>query len=207
MSAKQTSILGFKCTLENPRLRRIVRQVLTQIKKRAPEDHERLRSGVVGIDPLSAHETEDGTVGHTISVRPNDYGNLVELWRSAPSIEEAARISSLQDPRNWPKCVRLWDGPYDDGTTDSALRALVAHELGHVTTTSEDVESRESQSDEWATEACAERYAYKWGFGRDCAKARKHRQLAHHGPGPGQVIEMYGRRYRMTRSFHLREVD
>jgi hypothetical protein len=96
---------------------------------------------------------------------------------------------------------------------------LVAHELGHACTREADFERLDGFDSEWASEMCADRYAYKWGFGRVIARHRPNRDLGHHGPGPRSVFtvgpmevpDWPGRllvhRYRVTRTFRIRFVQ
>jgi hypothetical protein len=91
------------------------------------------------------------------------------------------------------------------GPADSAdFTATLVHEFGHACTREDDRRRRTAPCDEWASEACADWYAYKWGFGRLIRKHAKTRQLGHHGALPGQTIEIDGARYRMTRAFCYR---
>ena len=85
--------------------------------------------------------------------------------------------------------------------------ATMAHELGHAATRQCDYESRahDTATDEWASEACADFYAYKWGFGRFIRTVHKTRALSHHGGLPGQVISCGSERWKITRRFHYRK--
>jgi len=98
------------------------------------------------------------------------------------------------------KCRRQGDlgewksdgGKYDYASTGVILLssdplyliATVAHELGHACTREPDIAKRDIDS-EWASEMCADYYAYKWGFGRNIARFRPNRVASHHGPMPG----------------------
>jgi hypothetical protein len=81
--------------------------------------------------------------------------------------------------------------------------AVVAYELGHVCTRQDDFWDRDGFDGEWASEMCADFYAYRWGFGRNIGQHRRSRSFGRHGPGPGQefTTEHDGvvRRYRVTR--------
>jgi hypothetical protein len=81
--------------------------------------------------------------------------------------------------------------------------AVVAHALGHVCTRKNDFFERDGLDAEWASEVCADFYAYRWGFGRNIGQHRRSRSFGHHGPGPGQEFtaehEGIVRRYRVTR--------
>jgi hypothetical protein len=95
---------------------------------------------------------------------------------------------------------------------DTAVQvAIVAHELGHVATTEDDFAKREALTDsEWASDACADYYAYRWGFARQIRKHQRTRDKGHHGGLPGDVIEIDcslptgTMRYRVTRRFYYR---
>ena len=50
---ENTKIYGIGCSVESARLRRVIRLVLKQIRRRAPEDFKRIRSRVNEIAPLS----------------------------------------------------------------------------------------------------------------------------------------------------------
>jgi hypothetical protein len=96
--------------------------------------------------------------------------------------------------------------------SNPALVALVAHELGHACTREEQFDRRTPDNDEeWASEMCADYYAYKWGFGRAIAARRRRRELAHHGPTPRQEFTLESgedvARYRVTRRFYIHFVQ
>ncbi len=201
-------MFAFKCSLKSGRLRRITRRVLAQIRRRAPEDFRRLGEKVLCFGPLPEDELQDGTTGEAVAVPPTDPSRLYEAFCRTSDPEKRRRLLQLMDDRwSWPRNVLLWDGPYDDDVTDSYLTALVAHELGHVATTDEDFKKREGVNSGWVSESCAAFYVYKWGFGRDCAKARKQEDFGHHGPAPGRAVEYQGKWYRVTRHFYIHEVD
>ena len=91
------------------------------------------------------------------------------------------------------------------------LIPTIAHELGHACTREIDRIRRGMVfTDEWCSELAADWYAYKWGFGRQIATARKTRDLTHHGPGPGGeftiTIEGNEVTYRVSRNFVVREL-
>lgn len=69
----------------------------------------------------------------------------------------------------------------------SQLLCVLAHELGHAATRSEDLELRGDLPDELRSEATADWYAYKWGFGPDIERWEKSRDWRHHGPRPGET--------------------
>lgn len=106
-------------------------------------------------------------------------------------------------------CQELADAP------EFKLLATIAHELGHAATTQGDFEKRDNAlggDAQWASESCADYYAYRWGFGRQVRRSQQTRRLGHHGGLPGQVIEIGGPngttlRYRVTRHFYYRRVE
>jgi hypothetical protein len=87
--------------------------------------------------------------------------------------------------------------------------AVLAHQLGHVTTRPDDYERREGFDARWAWEMCADYYAYKWGFGREIREHRRRRDPAHRGPAPGWLFFIGAGeggavgRFRLNRRFHL----
>ena len=166
------------CRMVNPRICRSIARVLRQIRQRAPEDFTRLRSLVRGFVPLPREDERDGTMGRWRSNRADTYDF------------DAQGVVQLSPASGAPV-------------------AVVAHELGHVCTRDADFENRnDSGDDEWASEMCADWYAYKWGFGRQIARHRRSRSLAHHGPPPRSEFTMsfggHVSRYRVTRGFRVR---
>jgi hypothetical protein len=198
---KQVSIHGITCRLNDRGMRQAARQVLDQIKRRRPEDYARVVARVREIVSLTAEETEDGTQGK---------------WRRDPSPKTwgLAQQAALGD---WDEVgsgmVYLADPPA--GADRAAILGLVAHEFGHVATKFFDLRRRQALTDEWASELCADWYAYRWGYGRQIAADRKNRNWGHHCAGPGQGFSMdlpgadgIERRcyYRVTRNFCVRHV-
>ncbi len=127
---------------------------------------------------------------------------MKEIWVSGLKTYRTA-----DDPTTWdygfgetPGVIKLVEKiPIED------LPGVLAHELGHAATRSEDLERRGPISDEWSSELAADWYAYKWGFGRQIARERKTRDWLHHGPCPGSTFkESYDGKiyhYRVTRNF------
>jgi hypothetical protein len=99
-----------------------------------------------------------------------------------------------------------------DGVTkeldSSDLLALVAHECGHAATRQEDLDRRRAPEDEWSSEAAAAWYVYRWGFGAARRRyLRRHPEdRMHHGPDRGGWVEIYGRRYSVSRRFVYSDV-
>lgn len=174
------TIYGIPCSLKSRRLRGAIRLVLGRIRRRAPEDFERIRARVmeftVLLEPLEAH----GFAGKWI---PD--GSWAELFTARG-------------------LIALTDRPGN-------LMAIAAHEIGHACTRKEDAERRAVTlpGSRWAIEMCADYYAYKWGFGRHMARARKAQDRLYHGPAPGETVlsehedEGLVYRYRASRGFYL----
>lgn len=195
-STKSSDIYGIRHHLRTERMREAVRSVLGQIRKRSSRDFDRCRDLVRDIRPHSAVEfQQEGVVGK---------------WEPYQEDED--------DPQTWVSMSGeqrgvLW---LFEGQTDCSPLATVAHELGHACTRYRDLQRRRGGpgcylTDEWASELAADWYAYKWGFGRLIAKARKERDWMHHGVGPGQtyseVIDGKEYHYRITRNFVARRVN
>jgi len=97
-------------------------------------------------------------------------------------------------------------------TPEFVVIAAIAHELGHACTTQEDFEKRKRIiDDEWASESCADYYAYRWGFGREIRRHNKTRYVRHHGGLPGDIITVgiddIVLRYRVTRNFYYQRIN
>lgn len=94
-----------------------------------------------------------------------------------------------------------------EGLPIEELMVTFAHECGHACTSGEDLIRIGGPSDEWSSEFAADKYAYKWGFGRTIAKYRKKRVRLHHGVGPGKSWKEsngeYWLHYRVTRNFRI----
>ena len=187
------TICGIRVQIKNKRLRKAIRDVLLAIQERRPKDLTRLRSQVRAIVPLSDEEAADGTSGEwkPTPVDPADFP-----WGMIPYELE------MRPPGE----VAVWEG-----LEESQLVATLAHEFGHACTTSDVLERRNATSDEWASELAADWYAYKWGFGRQIARARKGRDHVHHCAGPGQIVEEFYednvRVSRVTRNLCMRLVE
>jgi len=174
-----STVEGIRCKLRKAGARKAVGKVLRQIKQQFPKDYERLKSRVREIRPLTKRNTEDGTLGE---------------WK---------KLSETKDPRTWGREDGVLYLKEDEG---DRLIPTTAHELGHTCTQLTDLLRRgEVPFEEWASELTADWYAYKWGFGRQIAKARKTRNWNHHGPPPGGgfTLTMDGRDYkfRVSRRF------
>jgi hypothetical protein len=184
-------IRGIHCTLKVPASRRIVADVLRQIERVSPKDFKRLREVVALIRPLPRAKLADGTIGEWLG----------------KTFEEA---NAGADFFSFPAEIRLrWD-EWATGTvelveatqTDAhGLAALAAHEFGHACTRQDDLRRRNAPSDEWASEAAADWYAYRWGFGELIRRARKLTNWGHHGAEPRRTIWLGDEAYRVSRNF------
>ncbi|MGH7278764.1 MAG: hypothetical protein ACREJG_08755 [Candidatus Rokuibacteriota bacterium] len=185
MARSTVNIGGIPCAVQSPDVRRAIRGVLEQIRKRAPDDFTRLRRRVLRFAPPTARSAR----------------GVQSVWR--PS--RARRRKTDPDPCGVVEIVEHCPAPV----------AIVAHELGHACTRRDDFARREASASgdgALASELCADYYAYKWGFGRDLAKARRDGHLAHHGPPPnsqfarGPFPDGQLRRYRVTPDFFIQFV-
>ena len=187
----QHLIRGIRCTHKVPASRRIVADVLRQIKRVRPEDFKRLREVVALIRPVPRAKRADGTLGEW-------------LGKTFEAFYQDAEFLTL------PVEIRLrWDD-WATGTVELLeatqagahdLSAIAAHEFGHACTRQEDIERRNAPSDEWASEAAADWYAYRWGFGRRIRRDRKLTDWVHHGVSPGGKIGDFGKTYKVSRNF------
>lgn len=187
MSQKSVPVVeGIRCSLRTSEARNGTRMVLQQIRSRFPKDYERLKARVREICPLPTEETEDGTLGE---------------WKEIPGLEVP------EDRSTWGRVEGVLY--VKDGKGDHLI-PTIAHELGHACTRWRDLERRGAVPfDEWRSEMTADWYAYKWGFGKQTAKARKSRAWRHHGPPPGSEVylpDLEGREitYRVSRNFVVR---
>jgi hypothetical protein len=185
---KTTTVCGIPCRLRNAISRRTVAKVLRQIKRRCPKDFARLKSRVRMIRPLR-QKIADGTCGEWI-------GRTFEQAYGGNPFDFSDNIR-LQ----WVECESGVLELLESGQTEAQIMATAAHELGHACSMNEDIERRRAPDDEWGSEAAAEWYGYKWGFGRLLAAARKTYRLSHHGPGPRQTVETDGRAFKLSRNF------
>ena len=177
------SIFGIPCGIRSKQMQQGIRIVLRQVRERSPEDFKRLRQRILRLAPL-AKDYEDNAAGKWTPPR-----KMTAKW---------------EYPGAWSQgVVRLQEA-------SPHKIALVAHELGHACTTELDYERLGGGFDvEWETELLADKYGYKWGFGRQISQDRKlNRSLLHHGPAPGTVFTVENgqsiSRYRVTRSFRIR---
>jgi hypothetical protein len=188
--AKTTTVCGIPCRLRNAISRRTVAKVLRQIKQRFPKDFARLSSRVQMIRPLPKQKMTDGTVGEWV-------GRTFGQARGSDNVFDQPANIRLQ----WDECESGIVELLETGQTEDEFMANAVHEFGHACSMTKDIERRRAPSDEWGSEAAADWYGYKWGFGKLLAAVRKKRRLAHHGPGPGQRVETDGCAYKLSRNF------
>jgi len=171
------------------RTRAALRAVLDKIRDCSPDDFKRIRRVVREILPLTAEEVEGRTQGE---------------WR--------ALHCDPDDPETWGYGIGETPGTMfvNEDLPEWRLKTVIAHELGHACTVIEDRDRTAAPSDEWASEAAADRYAYKWGFGQLIARDRRTSDWTHHGAKPGKEIsvEMGGEliTWKLTRDFRYRQV-
>jgi len=147
--------------------------VVTAIRDKHSEDFVRLRDRVRHFELLTTAECEEGTMGEW---RVTGMPRMVTTpWGGEePEDQDQRRGVVLVNP----------------ATVD--LIATVAHELGHVMATDDDMYERHAPSDEWASEATADYHAFRWGFE---AAIRTHgivRDRIHHPCLPGDPPEAAG---------------
>jgi hypothetical protein len=154
--------------------------VLSSVARIFPEDFGRLRKRVLAFRELSSDAKE---VMAACFRRPEESGEGLPWWQDheSPGFVDLLPQRSLD------------------------LVAIVAHELGHAATTEDDLYERSALPPEWASECCADFYAYRWGFGPELRAARPYASAGHHGPGPDEefTCESDGvvDRYRVTADF------
>jgi len=178
-NSTKTLIYGIPCSLRDPLLREGVQRTLQRIRVRFPNDFRRLKKVVKAIQPYD--DADDGTLGEWFPDKTDP--NYLDGVGDTPGV---IKLVETRPKENLP--------------------GLLAHELGHAATRFEDSERRGTPTTgEWRCELAADWYAYKWGFGRDIARARKTWCWKHHGPGPGTTYEeSYDGKiyhYKITRKF------
>lgn len=186
--AKSVTIHGIPCYVSAPPLVIAVEEVLGRVSKNYSDDLARLVKSMRAIRPLAAEDAEDGTLGWWRAEKPT-------LWEH--------RGWGITEPT--PGTLYVLD---DASMPHGRAVALIAHELGHAATMDAELEARgDCPSDEWRSELTADWFAYRWGFGRQIAAERRHRDEMHHCFAPGSTFEDLGRVYKLTRSFRVRAVS
>ena len=177
-------------------MQRAVAELSAAIQRRRPRDWARLCHRVQRISWLP--EGDSSTLGEWFL----DPEHLVQLHTET---EQNPRLGPRQGSEKF--LARGWIGLTHRAAELPAdhLLAVVAHECGHVVTRVRDVEvrARLSPVEGWATEMCADMYAFRWGFEREVWAHQASRALAHHAALPGQIIWDDNAAYRVDRRFFL----
>ena len=197
--AARTPIEGIPVDIANPEVRRGIRTVLTTIS-RFPRDWGRIRRRVREIRYFAPEDDQPDTLGQWVVDeeelrRLSHQQSAPGTWgRPAGQIPAYGRIMLTRRP------IRHTEH----------LVAIVAHECGHAATRERDFQKRDGYSGEWASELCADFYAFKWGFEAELRKAFTRRPLNHYCGFPGETLEVgHGddvQRFRVDKRFYLREL-
>jgi len=220
-----TDILGIPCTITEPRVCAAISKVLRNVKERYPEDFKRLQYQVKCIEWLPAGIDDTRSMGHWTLMPPN----LEELKAAKEEAEE--RIRSGQARPGWSvndvSRTLLDCGPgirqgyvqFSRALTterDSVLLAAAAHWLGRAATSHQDYKKRaralaEAHAPQYthAEWACANYYAYRWGFGRQVRNQylRLEENAAYWHQLPGDVFRMTFTLWRVSRNFYFHLVN
>jgi len=166
-------VCGVAVHVGDGRFRGFLGAVLDRIGDRRPEDLDRIRRRVSRIDLMQPGEKPsnvaasygDPVLGAPEHIPGQDGGFVVAAWpiRVAP---------------------RLVDSP-----RDKLVEGLV-HEFGHAVATQEEIEVRSDLGRGWGQELAADHHAARWGFGVLIERMRPDRAAAHHGPIPGERVEV-----------------
>lgn len=215
---------GFTCYIRNAQVCDGITIVLRQIKHRRPRDFARLQEKVKGFRWLGHEERigDTATMGQwmcdpglrlsrefrtSIAKRMRDeYAMANGISPALVHPDRASYLAQQEIISNqfiWPGKVALSRRLISSEWIHTV--ATIAHELGHAATTEYDFDRRyqEIGSPEWASEGCADYYAYRWGFGREIRRHNRERSFAHHGGLPGDVINPFDNAwFRVTRNFH-----
>lgn len=191
------------CEICSEPVQRALAEVSAAIQARRPRDWRRL-----------CHRVQ------RISWLPEDDGSTLGEWFLDREYVAQLRVERKQKPgfgaddesdEREEFLARGWIGlsPRVTQLPPNVLRAVVAHEFGHAVTRPGDIEAREVAfgDAEWATEACADMYAFRWGFEEDIRAAPAFRDVGHHGALPGEVVQWDGGpAYRVDRYFFPRRL-
>jgi hypothetical protein len=173
---------------------------IKQIRARRPTDWARIAPRIQRFGWLSAKQASTGTVAEVFRIEPKSLRAKFD-WDSATH-EQLEQHERERDSYTWDVAVLF------ARSLDEDMVAVVAHELGHVATTRDDFDRRDGLDGEWASESCADYYAYRWGFARAIRRHQRSRNLGHHGTLPGGIITIDGiGTFKMTRNFHLHPVE
>ncbi len=168
---------GIPVHVGDRRFRGYLGAVLDRIGDRRPEDLDRIRRRVSRIDLMQPGE-----------MPPNVAASYGDPAHGAP--EYIPGPDGGSEVAAWPIMVapRLVEAP-----RDKMVEGIV-HELGHAVATPEEIEVRSDLGRGWGQELAADHCAARWGFGRLIRSMRPDRSAAHHGPVPGERVEVrFGR--------------
>jgi len=189
-------IKGIPCTLKSPVAVRLVKKFLAEIAKNHPKDFQKIQSKTTLIKRVPKKEIDLGTMGQVVEV-------------DAEVSSEAFFAGAFDDNQVedvFKKVIVFIDETVKDS---ESMFVTIAHEFGHVCTTEKDLARRNAPSNEWASEATADWYVYKWGFGSISRKmnVKYPRRLSHHGAMPGETLTDNGITYRLSRNFVYRNIS
>jgi len=164
---------GIPVHVGDRRFRGFLGAVLDRIGSRHPEDLDRIRRRVSRIDRTQPGEKP-----------PNVAASYGDPARGAP--EHISGPNGGFVVAAWPIMVapRLIEAP-----RDKMVEGIV-HELGHAVATPEEIEVRSDLGRGWGQELAADHCATRWGFGPLIERMRPDRSVAHHGPVPGERVEV-----------------
>jgi hypothetical protein len=153
-----TTNAGIPCAIGSRRVHQALRTVFAAIE-RHPRDWRRLQRRLIGVEWL---ETDDGPFGGEWRIDPDHHRALCDETRVHP------RLWARQGGESYLARGTIGLDRVTVRATRDQLIALVAHECGHAVTRARDFAARERTSDaEWASELCADLYAFRWGFERE----------------------------------------
>jgi hypothetical protein len=178
-------IYGIPCSVKSPEVRRAIRVVLRQIRRRAPEDFKRISRRVREFAPLRIQRTK---LGRDLDGDPIYVYTRGRFTCRRPGFDSAGSI-------------QLLESGYGGITT-------LAHELGHACTSKDEFYERLSDYDDQRLvhEICAQYYVYKWGFGRH-ADRNAPGIFGFHPNATFTAGPLYDiRRYRVTHDFKIRDL-
>jgi hypothetical protein len=166
-------VRGIPVHVGDRRFRGFLGAILERIGSRHREDLERIRRRVSRIEPMPPGEKA-----------PNVAASYGDPDRGAP--ERIPGPGGGSEVAAWPIRVapRLIEAPRDK------LVEGIVHELGHAAATPEEIEVRSDLGRAWGQELAADHRAARWGFGPLIERMRPDRSAAHHGPVPGERVEV-----------------
>lgn len=215
---RETKVKGFACRISDASVVQAIHDVLSRIKERRPQDYARLQKRVVRFERLPIRDVKNGVRGRckSLAVPKRLVVAAERRVERAENVEDLSRamLQREQLGETHKRCVVQIE---TNIKSSSNMVGIIAHELGHAAGTREDVDNRGGgpRGEEWAHEAVADMYAYRWGFAREIRRTEKSREWTHHGILPGGTVEFSDplpdgtvrwHKFRMTRSFYLRPV-